>query len=87
MSELNVIVEMNGVLILDTGDIITRSLVLVVMMVVVSSIHSIVTFTSLSTVSGSVTVQFIVCKVPSYSSPLGILRVDVGVGTVWTDRS
>ena len=84
MSGLNVSVEMNGDIILDTGDIIIRSLV--VMMILVPSIQSIVTLTLVSTVSGSVTLHIIVCKVPSYSSSLvGIIRVVVGVGTVCID--
>ena len=76
---LSVSVEMNGDLMLDTADIMTRSLV-------VSGVHCTVTFTSvsLSTVSGSVTVQVRVCEVPSYSGPLGTLRVTAGVGTVWS---
>ena len=73
---LSVSVEMNGDLILDTGGILTRSLV-------VSGVHCTVTVTSVSTVSGSVTVQVRVCEVPSYSGPLGTLRVRFGVGTVW----
>ena len=53
------------------------------MMILVPCIQSIVTLTSVSTVSGSVTLHVIVCKVPSYSVPLvGIIRVVVGVGTV-----
>ena len=81
MSGLNVSVEMNGDIREDTGDIIIRSLV--VMMILVPSIQSIVTLTLVSTVSGSVTLHVIVCKVPSYSTPLvGIIRVVVGVGTV-----
>ena len=67
--------ETDGDLVLDTGDILTRSLV-------VSGVHCTVTLTSVSTVSGSVTVQVRVCVVPSYSGPLGILRVRVGFGTV-----
>ena len=52
-------------------------------MILVSSIQSIVTLTLVSTVSGSVTLHIIICKVPSYSTPLvGIIRVVVGVGTV-----
>ena len=58
MSGLNVSVEMNGDIILDTGDIITRSLV--VMMILVPSIQSIVTLTLVSTVSGSVTLHVVV---------------------------
>ena len=72
---LSVSVEMNGDLILDTADMLTRSLV-------VSGVHCTVTVTSVSTVSGSVTVQVRVCEVPSYSGPLGTLRVRAGVGTV-----
>ena len=84
MRGLNVSVEMNGDIILDTGDIIIRSLV--VMMILVPSIQSIVTLTLVSTVSGSVTLHVIVCKVPSYSSSLvGIIRVVIGVGTVCID--
>ena len=83
MSGLNVNDEMNGDITLDAGDIITRSLVVVMM--VVFSIQSTVTVTSVSTVSGSVTLHVIVCKVPSYSCPLGIFSVEVGVGTIWTD--
>ena len=73
---LSVSVEMNGDLILDTADILTRSLV-------VSGVHCTVTVTSVSTVSGSVTVQVRVCEVPSYSGPLGTLRATAGVGSVW----
>ena len=81
MSGLNVSVEMNGDIREDTGDITIRSLV--VMMILVPSIQSTVTETSVSTVSGSVTLHVIICKVPSYSSSLvGIIRVVVGVGTV-----
>ena len=85
MRGLNVRVEMNGDITLEAGDTITRSLV-VMMVLVESSIQSTVTVISVSTVSGSVTVQVIVCKVPSYSSPLGTLRVDVGVGTIHIGR-
>ena len=56
------------------------------MMILVPSIQSIVTLTLVSTVSGSVTLHVIVCKVPSYSVPLvEILRVEFGVGTVCID--
>ena len=72
---LSVSVEMNGDLILDTADMLTWSLV-------VSGVHCTVTVTSVSTVSGSVTVQVRVCEVPSYSGPLGTLRATAGVGTV-----
>ena len=85
MKGLNVSVEMNGDITPETGDTIIRSLV-VIMVLVESSIQSTVTVTSVFTVSGSVIVQFIVCKVPSYSNPLGILSVDVGVGTVHIGR-
>ena len=74
---LSVSVEMNGDLILDTADMLTQSLV-------VSGVHCTVTVTSVSTVSGSVTVQVRVCEVPSYSGPLGTLRATAGVGTVWS---
>ena len=74
---LSVSVEMNGDLILDTADIMTRPLV-------VSGVHCTATVTSVSTVSGSVTMQVRVCAVPSYSGPLGTLRVTAGVGTAWT---
>ena len=84
MRGLNVSVEMNGDIREDTGDIIIRSLV--VMMILVPSIQSIVTLTLVSTVSGSVTLHVIVCKVPSYSVPLvEIIRVEFGVGTVCID--
>ena len=66
--------EMNGDLILVTGDIIARSLE-------ATGVHCTSTVTSVSTVSGSVTVQVRVCEVPSYSGPLGTLRSRVGVGT------
>ena len=66
--------EMNGDLILVTGDIITWSLE-------ATGVHCTSTVTSVSTVSGSVTVQVRVCEVPSYSGPLGTLRSRVGVGT------
>ena len=66
--------EMNGDLILHTVDIITRSLE-------AGSVHCTSTVTSVSTVSGSVTLQVRVCEVPSYSGPLGTLRSRVGVGT------
>ena len=66
--------EMNGDLILDTADIITRSLE-------AGGVHCTSTVTSVSTVSGSVTLQIRVCDVPSYSGPLGTLRSRVGVGT------
>ena len=66
--------EMNGDLILDTADIITRSLE-------AGGVHCASTVTSMSTVSGSVTLQVRVCEVPSYSGPLGTLRSRVGVGT------
>ena len=71
---LSVSVEMNGDLILVTGDIITRSLE-------ATGVHCTSTVTSVSTVSGSVTLQVRVCEVPSYSGPLGTLRSRVGVGT------
>ena len=61
--------EMNGDLILVTGDI-TRSLE-------ATGVHCTSTVTSVSTVSGSVTVQVRVCEVPSYSGPLGTLRYGV----------
>ena len=83
MSGLNVNNEMNEDITPDAGDIITRSLV--VSMVVIFSIQCTVTVTSVSTVSGSVIVHVIACKVPSYSCPLGILSVEVKVGTIWTD--
>ena len=82
MSGLNVNNEMNGDITPDVGNTIIRSLV--VSMVVVFSIQCTVTVTSVFTVSGSVIVHVIVCKVPSYSCPLGTLSVDVGVGTIWT---
>ena len=66
--------EMNGDLILDTVDIITRSLE-------AGGVHCTSTVTSVSTVSGSVTLQVRVCEVPSYSGPLGTLRSRVGVST------
>ena len=66
--------EMNGGLILDTADVITRSLE-------AGSLHCTSTVTSMSTVSGSVTLQARVCEVPSYSGPLGTLRSRVGGGT------
>ena len=75
---LSVSVEMNGDLILDIIDIMTRSLV-------VSGVQCTVTVTSVSTVSGSVTVQVRVCEVPSYSGPLGTLRATAGVGTALID--
>ena len=59
---------------LDTADIITRSLE-------AAGVHCTSTVTSVSTVSGSVTLQARVCEVPSYSGPLGTLRSRVGVGT------
>ena len=71
---LSVSEEMNGDLILVTGDIITRSLE-------ATGVHCTSTVTSVSTVSGSVTVQVRVREVPSYSGPLGTLRSRVGVGT------
>ena len=43
--------------------------------------HSTSTVTSLSTASGSVTVQVRVCLVPSYREPLGTVRATDGVGT------
>ena len=67
--------EMNGDLILGTVDIVTRSLES-------TGVHCTSTVTSsLSTVSGSVILQVRVREVPSYSGPLGTLRVRVGVGT------
>ena len=66
--------EMNGDLMLDTADIITRSLE-------AGGVHCTSTVTSVSTVSGSVTLQVRVCEVSSYSGPLGTLRSRVGVGT------
>ena len=74
---LSVSVEMNGDLILVTGDIMTRSLE-------ATGVHCTSTVTSVSTVSGSVTLQVRVCEVPSYSGPLGTLRSRVGVGTELT---
>ena len=72
---LSVSVEMNGDLILDTADIITRSLES-------TGVQCTSTVTSsLSTVSGSVILQVRVREVPSYSGPLGTLRATVGVGT------
>ena len=71
---LSVSAEMNGDLILVTGDIITRSLE-------TTGVHCTSTVTSVSTVSGSVTVQVKVCEVPSYSGPPGTLRSRVGVDT------
>ena len=65
---------MNGGLILDTADVITRSLE-------AGSLHCTSTVTSVSTVSGSVTLQVRVCEVPSYSGPLGTLRSRVAGGT------
>ena len=50
--------EMNGGLMLDTVDVITRSLEAV-------GVHCTPTVTSVSTVSGSVTLQVRVCEVPS----------------------
>ena len=72
---LSVSVEINGDLILVTGDSIIRSLE-------ATGVHCTSTVTSVSTVSGSVTVQVRVRDVPSYSGPLGTLRSRVGVGTV-----
>ena len=66
--------EMNGDPILVTGDIITRSLE-------ATDVHCTSIVTSVSTVSGSVTVQVRVREVPSYSGSPGILRYGVGVGT------
>ena len=43
--------------------------------------HCTFTVTSLSTASGSVTVQFRVCLVPSYRGSLGTARATDGVGT------
>ena len=77
---LSVSVEMNGDLILDAADIMTRSLV-------VSGVHCTATVTSVSTVSGSVTMQVRVCEVPSYSGPLGTLRATAGVGTAWSQHT
>ena len=72
---LSVSVEMNGDLILDTVDIITRPLES-------TGVHCTSTVTSsLSTVSGSVILHVRVREVPSYSGPLGTLRARVGVGT------
>ena len=85
MRGLNVRVEMNGDVTPDAGNTIIRLLVVMIVLVK-SSTQSTVTVTSVSTVSGSVTVQFRVCKVPSYSSPLGILSVEVAVGTIIMDR-
>ena len=65
--------EVDGDFILDTADI-TRSLE-------AGGVHCTSTVTSVSTVSGSVTLQVRVCEVPSYSGPLGTLRSRVGVGT------
>ena len=85
MRGLSLSVEMNGDLILVTGDISTWSLVVV--MVVESSLQSTVTVSSVSTVSGRVTLQVRVCEVPSYSGPLGTPRLTAGVGTVYMDRT
>ena len=75
---LSVSVETNGDLILDTVDIITRSL----KSTGVSGVHCTSRVTaSLSTVSGSVILQVRVREVPSYSGPLGTLRATVGAGT------
>ena len=72
MKGLSVSVEMN---VLDTAGIITRSLEC-------TGDHCTSTVTSsLSTVSGSVILHVRVREVPSYSVPLGTLRVRVGVGT------
>ena len=46
-----------------------------------SGCHSTLMMTSVSTEGGNVIVQVRVCDVPSYSEPLGILRVTFGVGT------
>ena len=61
-----------------TGDIITRS------EEAISdppNSHSTSAVTSLSTASGSVTVQVRVCLVPSYRGPLGTARDTDSVGT------
>ena len=71
---LSVSVEMNGGLILDTADTITRSFE-------ATGDHCTSTVTSVSTASGSVTLQVEFHKVPSYNVPLGTLRCIVGVGT------
>ena len=66
--------EVNGDLMLDTADIIARLLE-------AAGVHCTSTVTSVSTVSGSVTLQVRVCDAPSYSGPLGTLRSRVRVGT------
>ena len=78
MRGLSASVEVKGGIMVATGDIMTRS---------EGAIgdppnsHSIPTVTSLSTASGSVTVQVRVCLVPSYRGPLGTVRCTNGVGT------
>ena len=75
---LNVSVEENGDLTPDTADISIRSEEL---SVDPSNFHSTSTVTSVSTESVSVTLQFRVCLVPSYSGPLGTLTDTDGEGT------
>ena len=75
---LSVSVEVKGGLMVATEDIMTRS---------EEDIrdppncHSTSTVTSLSTASGSVTVQVRVCVVPSYRESLGTARATAGMGT------
>ena len=83
MRGLSLSVDMNGDLTLDTRD--TSTCTLEVMRVELC-VQSTVTFTSVSTVSGRVTLQVRVCEVPSYSGPLGTPRLAAGVGTVWREH-
>ena len=75
---LSVSVEVKGDLMVATGDIMTRSEEAIRDP---PNCHCTSTVTSLSTASGSVTVQVRVCPVPSYRGPLGTARATDGVGT------
>ena len=79
MRGVKVSVEENGDLMSDTAEMLVRS-------VEVSgdplNCHSTSTVTSVSTESFSVTLQFRVCLVPSYSGPLGTSTDTDGKGTM-----
>ena len=72
---LRVRFEMNGDLVPVTGDMVSLPLL-------VAGVQTNVAVTSVSTEGGSEAVQVRVTDCPSYSRPLGTLRVTFGVGTV-----
>ena len=70
MRGLSVSVEVNGDIMVATGDILTW---LEEAIGDPLNCHCTITVASLSTASGSVTVQVRVCVVPSYRKPLGTI--------------